>query len=63
MWYESGGVTVTAVRDGNGSYNVTVEAAQPRDMVLHWAVNDWEAPPPELLPPGSHKVCGQRVQQ
>jgi hypothetical protein len=31
-------------------------------MVLHWAINDWEAPPLEVCPEGTNKVgcycCG-----
>jgi hypothetical protein len=25
-------------------------------MVLHWGVNEWEAPPQDQLPEGSNKV-------
>eukprot|EP00878_Enallax_costatus_P014530 GHUV01015199.1.p1 GENE.GHUV01015199.1~~GHUV01015199.1.p1 ORF type:complete len:183 (+),score=31.31 GHUV01015199.1:78-626(+) len=53
--YDSGGVTVSAYKEASG-FSITVEASQPRDMVLHWAVNDWEAPPMEYCPEGTHKV-------
>jgi hypothetical protein len=52
----AGGVTVVATKEASG-YSVLVEAAEPRGMVLHWAINDWEAPPPELMPEGTNKVC------
>jgi hypothetical protein len=63
VWYEAGGLTVTAAKDMGGNYNVTVEAAEPRELVLHWGVNDWEAPPAEATPNGSHKVssCIRRM--
>ncbi|KAF8071284.1 R1 [Scenedesmus sp. PABB004] len=61
VWYELGGITITAVKDG-GSFAVHVEAAEPRPMVLHWAVNDWEAPQPEVWPEGTNKVDDKAVQ-
>jgi hypothetical protein len=37
-------------------FTVLVEAAEPRPMVLHWAINDWEGPPEHIYPPNTHKV-------
>lgn len=37
-------------------YTVLVEASEPRRMVLHWAINDWEGPPEHIYPPGTYKV-------
>lgn len=37
-------------------YTVIVEASEPRPMVLHWAINDWEGPPEHIYPPGTTKV-------
>lgn len=51
----AGGINVVANKESSG-YSIYIEAAQPRDMVLHWAVNDWEAPPMDNVPPGTHKV-------
>lgn len=51
----AGGVTVIATKEPSG-FSITVEASQPRDMVLHWAINDWEAPPSEHWPEGTYKV-------
>lgn len=55
----AGGVTVVGSKDGSG-YSVYVEAAEPRAMVLHWAVDDWIAPPNDVLPDGTHRV-GWRI--
>jgi hypothetical protein len=52
----AGGITVVATKDASG-YSVLVEAAEPRGMVLHWGINEWEAPPQDQLPEGSNKVC------
>jgi hypothetical protein len=38
---------------------VLVEASEPRPMVLHWAINDWEGPPEHIYPPGTYKVTGK----
>uniref|UniRef100_A0A383WLS7 Uncharacterized protein n=1 Tax=Tetradesmus obliquus TaxID=3088 RepID=A0A383WLS7_TETOB len=61
VFYEQGGVTVVATKDASG-YSVLVEAQEPRGMVLHWGINEWEAPPQELLPEGSNKVDDKAVQ-
>ena len=47
---------MVATKNASG-YIVLVEASEPRGMVLHWGINEWEAPPQELLPEGSNKVC------
>jgi hypothetical protein len=51
----AGGITVVATKEANG-YSVLVEAQEPRGMVLHWGINEWEAPPQDQLPEGSNKV-------
>lgn len=61
MYYEAGGLNVKALREENG-YTVLVEASEPRRMVLHWAINDWEGPPEHIYPPGTYKVDDKAVQ-
>jgi hypothetical protein len=53
---------VVATKDASG-YSVLVEAQEPRGMVLHWGVNEWEAPPQDQLPEGSNKVRGWPAMQ
>ncbi|KAF6251713.1 hypothetical protein COO60DRAFT_593515 [Scenedesmus sp. NREL 46B-D3] len=61
VFYDAGGITVVATKEATG-YSVLVEAAEPRGMLLHWGVNEWEAPPQEQLPEGSTKVDDKAVQ-
>eukprot|EP00882_Tetradesmus_deserticola_P000936 GHRQ01001016.1.p1 GENE.GHRQ01001016.1~~GHRQ01001016.1.p1 ORF type:complete len:749 (+),score=345.34 GHRQ01001016.1:55-2301(+) len=61
VFYDAGGITVVATKEASG-YSVLVEAAEPRGMLLHWGVNEWEAPPQEQLPEGSTKVDDKAVQ-
>ena len=56
--YDEGGVHVVASKVHGIGYLVLVEAEQPRPMMLHWAVNDWELPSPDCMPPGTNKVRG-----
>ena len=49
-------------RQGSCYLQVTVSADQPRPgLLLHWAVDDWDLPAAQLLPPGSVQ-CGSAVQ-
>lgn len=42
---------------------VEVRADQPRpDLVLHWAVNDWQLPPEDVRPPSSWQAGDKAVQ-
>lgn len=58
--YDSG-IDVEAVRV-DGKYEVYVTAHNARPMVLHWAVNEWECPPPSAWPQDTHKVDDKAVQ-
>lgn len=54
---------MTATRDAAaGAYTVEVAADHPRPMLLHWAVDDWRAPPDAALPPGSVRADEKAVQ-
>ena len=40
-----------------------VESDTPRpDLVLHWAIDDWVAPPEAVWPPATRKVDDKAVQ-
>ncbi len=45
-----------AAKTATGAYEVVIEAAEPRSLVLHWAVDEWVAPSLEHAPPGTVKV-------
>ncbi|KIY94821.1 R1 protein, alpha-glucan water dikinase [Monoraphidium neglectum] len=61
VWYDAGAIRVTATRD-DAEYVVEVAADVARPMVLHWALDDWAAPPDEFLPPGTNRVDAKAVQ-
>ena len=50
------GVEIRTSRSAD-AYTVDVTADPVRPMVLHWAVNEWQAPPPDSWPPGTNQVC------
>jgi len=40
---------------------VDIVAERQRPMVLHWAVNDWQLPPPESQPAGTVQASGTLI--
>ena len=50
------GVEIRTSRSAD-AYMVDVTADPVRPMVLHWAINEWQAPPPDSWPPGTNQVC------
>ncbi len=41
---------------------VIIAADQPRSMVLHWAVNDWNLAPQSAWPHGTQQIDDKAVQ-
>ena len=50
------GVEIRTSRSAD-AYMVDVTADPVRPMVLHWAINEWQAPPLDSWPPGTNQVC------
>ena len=55
--YDAGGIETQAIKLGDGSFKIIVQAQEVRPMVLHWAQNEWELPDPAYWPPGTNKAC------
>lgn len=49
------GVEIRVSRSSD-AYNVDVTADPVRPMMLHWAVNEWQAPPQDSWPSGTNQV-------
>lgn len=44
------------------AYQVDISAEQPKPMVMHWAINDWNLSPESCRPAGTQQIDEKAVQ-